>query len=104
SVKSGFVSHAHASFGSILKTIFLILGIPPLNQYDAAASDLSDCFTTEPNTTPYRAIPPDPRIFDPQKALDHYDEKFAWQYSKQSREMDNPKFTEEQRKELERKP
>jgi len=59
------VSHVHASFTSILKTVDLIFGLPPLNQYDAAASDLSDCFTDQPDFTPYQALPPDTRIFDP---------------------------------------
>jgi len=34
--KRGYVSHRHTSIVSIIKTINLILGAPPLNQYDAA--------------------------------------------------------------------
>ena len=52
---------------SILKTFDLILGLPYLNQYDAAATDLSDMFTNDPDFTPYQAIPSDTRIFDPAK-------------------------------------
>ncbi len=37
-VKRGFVSNTHANFGAILKTIYHILDIPPLNQFDATAS------------------------------------------------------------------
>ena len=40
-----YVSHVNTSFPGLLKTIFRLLGIPPLNLFDAAASDLSDCFT-----------------------------------------------------------
>lgn len=61
------VSHVHTSMVSILKTFNLIFGIPPLNQFDAAAADLSDMFTSVPNITPYRAMPSDRRIFDPDK-------------------------------------
>lgn len=61
------VSHVHTSMASILKTIFLIFGLPPLNQYDAAATDLADMFTDKPDFTPYVALPPDTRIFDPEK-------------------------------------
>jgi hypothetical protein len=31
----------------------LILGLPPLNQYDLAATDLRDIFTDSPDYTPY---------------------------------------------------
>jgi DNA-binding beta-propeller fold protein YncE len=60
-------SHVHTSMGSVLKTFELILGLPPLNQYDATAADLADMFTDEPDFTPYDALPSDPRIFDPAK-------------------------------------
>jgi hypothetical protein len=52
---------------SIMKTFDLILGLPSLNQYDAAATDLSDMFTDQPDFTPYQALPSDTRIFDPAK-------------------------------------
>jgi DNA-binding beta-propeller fold protein YncE len=61
------ISHVHASMVSILKTFDLIFGLPPLNQFDAAACDLSDMFASQPDFTPYRAQPSDPRIFDPAK-------------------------------------
>jgi YVTN family beta-propeller protein len=64
------VSHTHTSMLSILKTTELILGIPPLNQYDAAASDLADCFSEIPDFAPYAVLPSDTRIFDPAKARD----------------------------------
>lgn len=51
--KREYVSKTHASLSSVFKTIYLILGIPPLNQYDAAATDLRDMFTSEPDFTPY---------------------------------------------------
>jgi YVTN family beta-propeller protein len=63
----GRVSHAHTSMASILKTFDLIFGLPYLNQYDAAATDLSDLFTDQPDFTPYDALPSDARIFDPTK-------------------------------------
>jgi YVTN family beta-propeller protein len=64
------VSHIHTSMLSILKTLEHILGLPPLNQYDAAATDLADCFTNVADASPYTALPSDPRIFDPSKARD----------------------------------
>jgi DNA-binding beta-propeller fold protein YncE len=64
------VSHQHTSMESILKTFDLILGLPYLNQYDAAATDLSDCFTAKPDFSPYDALPPDTRVFDPAKVVE----------------------------------
>jgi YVTN family beta-propeller protein len=89
--KRDHVSHTHSSFGSIFKTFWNILGIPYLNQYDAAANDLADMFTESPDFTPYKAVPVDSRIFDPQRALDPFDEKFDWKALKDGPEMDNMK-------------
>jgi hypothetical protein len=64
------VSHVHTSMASIIKTIDLTLGMPFINQYDAAATDLSDMFTNTPDFTPYTALPSDTRIFDPAKVVE----------------------------------
>jgi hypothetical protein len=87
--KKNHVGHQHYSFGSIFKTFWNILGIPYLNQYDAAATDLADLFTNEPDFTPYQAYPVDPRVFDPTKALTPFDEKFDWKAVSQSPKLDN---------------
>jgi YVTN family beta-propeller protein len=42
---------------SILRTMELILGLPPMNQIDATATPMSDCFTDAPDLTPYVAVP-----------------------------------------------
>ena len=102
-VKRNHVSHTHSSFGSIFKTFWNILGIPYLNQYDASASDLADMFTDKPDFSPYIALPVDARIFDPQKALDPFDEKFDWKALKESPEMDGMKEMKRQAKEREEK-
>jgi hypothetical protein len=52
-VKKQYVSKTHTSLASVFKTVNLILGLPPLNQYDAAATDLRDMFTGTPDFTPY---------------------------------------------------
>jgi hypothetical protein len=88
--KKGWVSHVHSSFGSIIKTAWNILGLPCLNQYDGGASDLADMFAAAPDSSPYSALPPDPRIFDPQKALDPLDEKFNWKALLDSPLLDDP--------------
>jgi DNA-binding beta-propeller fold protein YncE len=88
-VKKDFVSHVHYSFGSLFKTFWNILGLPYLNQYDAGASDLSDFFSGMPDESPYSALEVDRRIFDPQKALDPFDEKFNWRSLDESPAIDN---------------
>jgi hypothetical protein len=55
-VKHEHVTKTHLSLASIFKTVNLILGLPPLNQYDAAATDLRDIFTPRPNFQPYKAV------------------------------------------------
>ena len=42
-VKKEYVSKTHTSLASIFKTVDLIFGLPPLNQYDAAATELRTC-------------------------------------------------------------
>jgi YVTN family beta-propeller protein len=43
---------------SMLRTMELILGLPPLSQYDAAATPMFASFTDKPDLTPYSAVPP----------------------------------------------
>ena len=57
-VKRENVAKAHLSLASIFKTVDLILGIPPLNHYDAAATDLRSIFTSHPDMAAYDAITP----------------------------------------------
>ncbi len=42
---------------SMLRTIELILGLPPMSQYDAAATPMFECFTGDFDPTPYVARP-----------------------------------------------
>lgn len=88
-VKRGYTSHTHANFGSILKTIYNILGVSYVNQYDATASLLSDFFTTKPNYTPYTFVMPDKRIFDPQQAMNRYHKDINWRKIERGPDMDD---------------
>jgi YVTN family beta-propeller protein len=42
---------------SVMRTIELILGLPPMNQLDATATAMSDCFTAVPDLTPFKSVP-----------------------------------------------
>ncbi len=88
-VKRNYVSHTHANFGSILKVIYNILGVNYVNQYDATASLLQDFFTEKPDYTPYEAVLPDVRVFDPQQAMKPYNKNFDWRKIQQGPEMDD---------------
>lgn len=61
--KKNYVSHVNTSYPGLLKTIFRLLHVPSLNLYDAAASDLSDCFASAPDLSPYTLRDVDRRVF-----------------------------------------
>lgn len=54
-VKRNAVIHNMYSTSGVLRTIELILGLPPMSQYDAAAVPLFECFTSKPDFSPYQA-------------------------------------------------
>lgn len=56
-VRRHFIDHTMYSTTSILRTIELILGIPPMSQYDAAATPLWRCFSSTQDMTPFHALP-----------------------------------------------
>jgi YVTN family beta-propeller protein len=53
--RDAVVSTMYTTSG-FLRTMELILGLPPMSQYDAAATPLYDCFTSIPDFTPYTYI------------------------------------------------
>ncbi len=56
-VKRGFIDHSMYSTSGMLRTIELILGLPPMSQYDAAATPMWRCFSKTPDVQPYIAKP-----------------------------------------------
>ena len=95
-VKRGYISHTHANFGSILKTIYNILGVPYVNQYDVTASLLQDFFTPTPDFTPYTLEPHDPRVFNADKAMNKYNKWIDWRSIMQGPEMDDVDYIKEE--------
>jgi YVTN family beta-propeller protein len=57
-VKKSFVDHTAYTTSSVLRTMELILGIPPMSQYDAAATPLWRCFTNHIDDAPYTSSLP----------------------------------------------
>jgi len=56
-VKQGFVDHTAYTTSSLLRTIELILGLPPMTQYDASAVPLWRCFDNNPGHPPFSVRP-----------------------------------------------
>lgn len=83
-MKKHYVSHVNTSFPGLLKTIFGLLKLPPLNLFDASAAALNDCFASQPDPAPYHVVDVDRRIFDPDKARQSTN-------GKPSLKMDDPK-------------
>ena len=52
-VKRNFVDHTMYSTSGILRTIELILGLPPMSQYDASSEPMWRCFSEKANSTPF---------------------------------------------------
>ena len=50
------VVHDNYNQTSILRTIELILGLPPMNQMDASATPMQACFSERPDFTPYVVV------------------------------------------------
>lgn len=56
-VKHGQVIHTQYNQTSLLRTMELILGLPPMNEMDATATPMFDCFTSQPDFAPFNAAP-----------------------------------------------
>jgi len=61
-IKMHTVNHSPWSTSSMLRTMELILGLPPMSQYDAAATPMWDCFQATPDLRPYSALTPETDI------------------------------------------
>jgi hypothetical protein len=54
--RRGAVVHTQYNTVSLLRTIEQILGLRPMNQFDAAAGPMADCFCETPDFTPFEAV------------------------------------------------
>jgi hypothetical protein len=54
--KRGAVVNTQYNQTSLLRTMELMLALPPMNQMDATATPMFDCFTTTPDFTPFEAV------------------------------------------------
>jgi DNA-binding beta-propeller fold protein YncE len=85
-IRRHFVDHTMYSTTSMLRTIELILGMPPMTQYDAAATPMWSCFSSTPDLSVFHALP---------ENIDLTEKNIAWnEMAKQSAGLD---FTHEDR-------
>lgn len=56
-VKRGALVSTQYNTTSVIRTIEQILGLRPMNQFDASATPMFDCFQDEANLSPYTAAP-----------------------------------------------
>ncbi len=74
-VKRNFVDHTMYSTSSILRTIELILGLPPMSQYDASATPLWRCFSETPNDKTFNFLPSNVNLDDKNLASNYWQQK-----------------------------
>jgi len=78
--KRGSVDSTLYTTCSVLRTMELILGLPPMSQFDASATPLYGAFQPTPVLTPFRHLPARVR-------LDERNDRMAWG-AEASRRMD----------------
>ncbi len=88
-VRRNYISTKHANFGSIIRTIYTLKGLPSVNHFDATATVLNDFLTETPNYKPYIMEKSDLRVFDPELAMRKYNKNIPWREVKMVEPMDN---------------
>jgi YVTN family beta-propeller protein len=74
-VKRNFVDHTMYSTSGVLRTIELILGLPPMSQYDAAAEPLWRCFNETADATPFKSVPAQIDLSEKNSAFNEWQRK-----------------------------
>jgi YVTN family beta-propeller protein len=62
--KRKYVDHTMYTTSGMLRTMELILGLPPMTQYDAGATPMFRSFTSKPDHTPYKSLPSNVNLSD----------------------------------------
>ena len=74
-VKKNYVDHTPYSTSSVLRTMELILGLPPMSQYDAAAEPLWRCFDSSAIHPAFTSIPAQINLFEKNTAYNKWQKK-----------------------------
>ena len=88
-VKRNFVDHTPYTTSGMLRTMELILGLPPMSQYDAAATPMWRCFTATPNYSGFTALASNVNLADKNTVNNILAERSAqFDFSKEDRAPD----------------
>jgi YVTN family beta-propeller protein len=88
-VKRKFVDHTMYSTSSMLRTIELILGLPPMSQYDAAATPMWRCFTDTVNSAAFTSLPENVDMNERNMAMNKWQRKSEkFNFTKEDRAPD----------------
>ena len=63
-IRRGAIDSTFYSQVSMVKTIELILGLPPMSIFDMIANDMRSSFQSTPDLTPYEAVEPQQSIYE----------------------------------------
>ena len=63
-IRRGSIDSTFYSQVSMVKTIELILGLPPMSLFDLIANDMRQSFQQTPDLTPYEAVMPAQSIYE----------------------------------------
>jgi hypothetical protein len=63
-VRRGVVDSQFYNTDSVLRSMELLMGLPPLSQYDATAPSFKNLFTATPDMTPFDAVAPGVNLGD----------------------------------------
>lgn len=74
-VKRHYVDHTMYSTTSMLRTIELILGMPPMSQYDAAATPMWNSFSAHADLTPFTSLPSNIDLNDKNIAMNEWQQR-----------------------------
>jgi DNA-binding beta-propeller fold protein YncE len=74
-VKRGITDHTQYTTCSMLRTIELILGLPPMTQFDAAAEPMWRCFDTVPHSEGFKAIGAKVDLFEKNTVMNEWQRK-----------------------------
>jgi YVTN family beta-propeller protein len=85
--KRKFVDSTNYNQTGVVKTIELILGLPPMNQLDLSATPLRGCFQDKPDLTPFTAVPNEVPLDEMNPALNRLQGKALF-WAKKSLELD----------------
>lgn len=88
-VKRHFIDHTPYSTSGMLRTIELILGIPPMSQFDAGATPMWRSFTATPDFSPFESVPARVDIHEKNLAWNELAERsLKFDFSKEDRAPD----------------